>query len=208
MGRNSGGSNPNAQGGLKEKDSNYKGKIGKLESLSTIKNPAVYKEVGSAISRFHSVLGVRERNVKLATLGGGYGGVQVTQGGKSQMVVLNKSIFNGKGTTTQSVAAWAKSGYNSGHLTQTNKPIAHIVTHELAHATWNSSLTGANQKAAGKDIVKLYRQWGRDKSKKGYGKYAATNRDEFWAEVCTKAVHGKADKYTTAAKAIVKKYGL
>ena len=59
MGRNSGGSNPNAQGGLKENDSNYKGKIGKLESLSTIKNPAVYKEVGSAISRFHSVLGVR-----------------------------------------------------------------------------------------------------------------------------------------------------
>lgn len=135
MGRNSGGSNPNAQGGLKENDSNYKGKIGKLESLSTIKNPAVYKEVGSAISRFHSVLGVRERNVKLATLGGGYGGVQVSQGGKSQMVVLNKSIFNGKGTTTQSVAAWAKSGYNSGHLTHTNKPVAHIVTHELAHAT-------------------------------------------------------------------------
>lgn len=208
MGRNSGGSNPNAQGGLKENDSNYKGKIGKLESLSTIKNPAVYKEVTSAISRFHSVMGVRERNVKIATLGAGIGGVQVSEGGKSQAVVLNKSVFNGKGTTTQSVSAWAKSGYNSGHLTQTNKPVAHIVTHELAHASWNSSLTGANQKAAGKEIVKLYRKWAGDKSKKGYGKYAATNRDEFWAEVVTKAVHGKADKYTTAAKAIAKKYGL
>lgn len=32
--------------------------------------------------------------------------------------------------------------------------------------------------------------------------------NEFWAEVCTKAVHGKADKYTKAAKDIIKKYKL
>ena len=39
-------------------------------------------------------------------------------------------------------------------------------------------------------------------------KYAKTNVNEFWAEVCTKAVHGKADKYTKAAKDIIKKYKL
>lgn len=49
---------------------------------------------------------------------------------------------------------------------------------------------------------------GNDKSKQGYGKYAKTNVNEFWAEVCTKAVHGKADKYTKAAKDIIKKYKL
>ena len=53
-----------------------------------------------------------------------------------------------------------------------------------------------------------YKKWGNDKSKQGYGKYAKTNVNEFWAEVCTKAVHGKADKYTKAAKDIIKKYKL
>ncbi len=208
MGRNSGGNIPNAQGGLKENDSNFKGVIGKLESLNTIQNRAVYKAVTSAISRFHSVLGVRERNVKLAIMYSGYGGVHLSQGGKSQVVVLNKSIFNRRGTTTQSVAAWVKAGYNSGHLTQTNKPVAHIVTHELAHATWNKDLSGANQRAAGKEINKLYNKWKNDRRKTGYGKYARSNVDEFWAETITKAVHDKADKYTIAVKAIAKKYKL
>ena len=54
----------------------------------------------------------------------------------------------------------------------------------------------------------LYKKWGNDKSKQGYGKYAKTNVNVFWAEVCTKAVHGKGDKYTKAAKDIIKKYKL
>lgn len=207
MGRNSGGT-PNSSGGLKPGDADFKGKIGKLEGLATIKNPEVYKAVGSAISRFHSVLGVRQRNVKIATLPPGVGGVHVTKGGQSEVVVLSKSVFNGKNTTKKSVEAWAKSGYKSGHLTDTNKPVAHIVTHELAHASWNAHLSGAKYQAAGKDITKMYNSWLKDKKKKGYGKYASTNVSEFWAEVCTKAVHGKADTYTKRAKKIVAKYGL
>ena len=69
-------------------------------------------------------------------------------------------------------------------------------------------LTSPNAKAASKSINSLYKKWGNDKSKQGYGKYAKTNVNEFWAEVCTKAVHGKADKYTKAAKDIIKKYKL
>lgn len=199
---------PPKNGGLPENDSNYKGKIGKPEPLVSIKNPKVYKSVKESISRFHSVLGVREKNIKLATLNAGVGGVHLTQAGQSKMVVLNKQVFNGKNTTTQSVASWAEHGYKSGHLTKTNKPVAHIVTHELAHATWNSSLASPNAKAASKSVNSLYKKWRADKQKKGYGKYASTNVSEFWAEVCTKAVHGKSDKYTTAVKGIIKKYNL
>ena len=168
----------------------------------------MYKAVKESISRFHSVLGVRQKDIKIATLDAGTGGVHISQAGKSKQVILNKQVFNGKNTTTQSVAAWAESGYKSGHLTKTNKPVAHIVTHELAHATWNAHLSAPNAKAAGKSVNTLYKKWKADKKKSGYGKYASTNVSEFWAEVCTKAVHGKADKYTTAAKGIIKKYQL
>ena len=54
----------------------------------------------------------------------------------------------------------------------------------------------------------MHKQWVKDKKKTGYGKYSQTNIDEFWAETVTKAVHGKADKYTKKAKDICKKYKL
>ena len=131
----------------------------------------MYKETKQAISRYHAVLGVRERNVKLATLSAGTLGVQVSTAGQSTGIYLNKAYFN-KGK--KAVEASTKKGYSSGWHTQTNKPLAHTVTHELAHATWNTSLTGANHKA----------------------------------EATTKAVHGKADRYTKKVKTICKKYKL
>ncbi|MDH6308010.1 hypothetical protein M2451_002529 [Dysgonomonas sp. PFB1-18] len=199
---------PPASGGLQAGDSNYKGKIGKLESLASIKNPQVYKSVKESISRFHSVLGVRQKDIKIATLQAGVGGVHISQGGVSKQVVLNKQVFNGKNTTKKSVESWASTGYKSGHLTKTNKPVAHIITHELAHATWNQHLTSPNAKAATKSINSLYKKWKGDSKKSGYGSYAKTNVSEFWAEVCTKAVHGKADKYTRSAKGIIKQFKL
>jgi len=201
MGRNSSGT----RGGLQPGDGNYKGKITGIEPLVNMKDPQMYKETKAAISRFHSVMGVRERNIKLATLSGGTLGVQVNSNGKSEAIYLNKAYFNsGKKAVLQST----KKGYASGWHTKTNKPLAHTVTHELAHATWGSDMTTAKHKAAGKEIGKLYNAWKKDKKKTGYGEYAKTNVDEFWAETVTKAVHGKADKYTTAAKNIVKKYKL
>lgn len=208
MAKTSGSNKPPASGGLKEGDSNYKGKVGKLEPLASIKDPQVYKSVKESISRFHSVLGVRQKDIKIATMEAGIGGVHITQGGQSKQVVLNKQVFNGKNTSKQSVENWAKTGYNSGHLTKTNKPVAHIITHELAHATWNQHLTTPNAKAASSSVNSLYKKWYKDKGASGYGKYAKTNVSEFWAEVCTKAVHGKADKYTKGAKSIIQKYKL
>lgn len=201
MGRNSSGT----RGGLQPGDATFKGTISKAEPLVNMKDPALYKATKEAISRYHSVLGVRQKNVKLAELPSGTYGVHVTANGKSEGVYLNKKHFM---QTKSQVEAAHKKGYASGWSTKTNKAVAHTVTHELAHATWNASMTGASQKAAGKEVKKLYSQWMKDKKKTGYGKYAQTNVSEFWAETITKAIHGKADKYTKAAKGIVKKYKL
>ena len=53
-----------SNGGLPNGDSNYKGTVGKLEPLASIKNPKVYKTVKESISRFHSVLGVRQKDIR------------------------------------------------------------------------------------------------------------------------------------------------
>ena len=60
MGRNSSGT----RGGLQPGDATYKGSVGKPEPLVNMKDPALYKATKEAISRYHSVLGVRQKNVK------------------------------------------------------------------------------------------------------------------------------------------------
>lgn len=202
MGRNSSGT----RGGLQPGDSNYKGEVKGVESLKNIKDRKLYNDVGQAISRYHSALGVRQKNIKLADLEAGTLGVHVTSGGKSEAVYLNKNVF--KSAKSKDIVSSTKKGYASGWHTKTNKPVAHTITHELGHATWNSHLSAPNAKAAGKEITKLYNKWSNDTKKKGYGKYAKTNVNEFWAETVTKAVHGNADKYTKAVKQIIKKYQL
>lgn len=182
-----------------EKDTAYKGKIKNVESLKNMKDPALYKATKEAISNFSAKLGVPERNVKLADLSG-----NVMAIGSKGSVYLNKKYFN---QSLKDFAGTMKSNYNAGHLTKTNKPLAHVATHELAHASWTSNWPTANAKAAGKEIKSLYKSWLKGGGK-GYGKYASSNVDEFWAEVSTKAAHGKADKYTKAAKAIYKKFNL
>lgn len=201
MGKTSGG----VRDGMLQGDSSYNGDVKNVESLVHMKDKAFYKATKEAISRFHSVLGVRQKNVKLADMDEGAPGVHFTKNGQSEGVYLNKYYYNG---TKGEMEKMLKGLYKKGMQTETNKPIAHVVTHELAHATWNSRLSAPNAKAASGDINKLYKQWKKDKTKKGYGKYAETNVDEFFAETATKAIHGKADKYTTKIKSIVKKYKL
>lgn len=207
MAKASGGTRK-SDGGLKAGDADYKGTIGRVETLKAIENKEVYKAAKEAISRFHAILGVRQKKVKLADLEDGVGGVHVTRGGESEGVYLSKSIFKPASATTQSVADWARRGYESGHITKTNKPVAHIITHELAHATWNEHMTSPRAVTAGKDIKQLYKRWVGDKKKKGYGRYAATNVSEFFAETAAKAVHGNSDRYTIALQDIIKRHRL
>lgn len=204
MGKNSGG----VRGGLQPGDFDYKGKVpSKTYALSSIKEPDVYREVKSAVSRYEAVLGVRQRSVRLANLPQGNLGVHMTRvdTGTSSRILLNKKHFDQKKSV---IEAQTKKSYDSGWTTKTNKPIAHTVTHELAHATWNSHLKSANARAATPSIQRVYKQWKKDKKSRKYGKYARTNINEFFAETVTKGIHGKSDKYTNALISIVKNYKL
>lgn len=195
MGGRAGGG---AGGGIIGNDTTYKGEIKNVESLVHMKDPKMYKATKEAIARYAAVIGVPERNVKLADLEGPVMGIGAKGG-----VYLNKAYFN---RTSAQMAMVMKNAYESGHLTKTNKPLAHVVTHELAHATWTSDMKA--NKAATAAITRLYKQWSKDSRKTGYGTYAKSNVDEFWAETVTKAVYGTQDKYTRAVKNIVKKYKL
>jgi len=53
----------------------------------------------------------------------------------------------------------------------------------------------------------MYVKFSKEKPK-GYGKYAYSNVNEFWAEVTTRAVLGSSDKYTRFVKSTIKKYKL
>lgn len=206
MGSRSGGGSGGG-GEMNSHDTGYAGNISEIESLKNIQDPALYKAVKQAISRYHAVLGVAERDIQLAKLDAKVYGIQSTNmAGKSDGILLNSRYF--KKGTKQSMTKSIKDAYEKGWLTNTNKAVAHIVTHELAHATWNSSLSGAKQKAAGKEIKSLYKSWSSDSRKSGYGKYSKSNVDEFWAETVTKGIHGKSDKYTKKAINIAKKYKL
>lgn len=208
MGKSSGSNRTGGDdGGFPKGDSAFRGEIKNARDLATIRDGAVYKEMKEGISRYHAVMGVRQRSVKIADLPERINGVHVTSGtGESEGVYLNSRVFDR--LSRNQIRERVTKAYDSGWSTRTNKPIQHTITHELAHATWNSHLKSASAIAAGKEIRALRSEWLRDGKKKGYGEYATSNVNEFWAEVTAKAVHGTPDRYTRAAKAIVKKYKL
>lgn len=216
MGRNSGGTNQYAKAGSGSGIAiNSNGKRltmaqtqtmkSSAESLSSLEHREVVKQLQKAISRYDAIMGVRERTVKVANTGGAYGVTYINSNG-SQGIYLSKSFFNQ--SRNQIEAQYKKNNYVNHFKNTTNRPIQHTMTHELAHATWTSSYTGANHKAAGKEINTLFKKWSADTKKKGYGSYGKTNVDEFWAEVVTKGIHGKSDKYTKKAIQIAKSYKL
>lgn len=173
--------------------------------LSDMKHRDMEKQIMRAISRYEKVMGVRERNVRLADIGRSYGVTYISANG-SHGIFLNRKYFDTSKRNFE--AAYKKSNYNNGFKNVTNRAAQHTATHELAHATWTSSYDSPKHKAAGKEIQSLYKKWSADTKKKGYGTYATKHVDEFWAEVITKGIHGRSDKYTKKAILIAKKYKL
>lgn len=209
MGKSSGSIRARKDGGLKpDQGGNYKGEIGRTEPIANIQNTQLRREIQQGISKYESRLGVRQTNVQLASLEGA-AGVHVTVNGQSSAVYLNSALYK-KGTPAQIIAMKRRS-YDSGFLSKTNKPVQHTVVHELGHATWNRYLTSSSAVKARPVIEKKFREFQRDFKAgraKGYGSYATENVNEFWAEATTKAVLGRADKYTRFVKSTVKKYNL
>lgn len=179
-------------------------------SIKDMQNRDMQKEIQQAISRFHAVMGVRERVIMLAPMDGAYGATYVGADG-SHGIYLNSKYFDVPKKEFEQRYAGDNYARRHGFKNTTRKPAQHTVTHELAHATWTSNYTSAKHKAAGKEIKSLYNEFMNDKSssrKKNYGAYGTTNADEFWAEIITKAVHGDNDRYTRRALRIAKKYQL
>ena len=216
MGRNSGGSNSYAKatGGNSVAVTSTGKRLTKKQvqtmqktavSTGGMKHRDMEKQINRAISRYEAVMGVRERSIKLADIPGAYGVTYIGANG-SQGIFLSRKHFDQSKRKFE--ADYKKHNYDSGFKNVTNRAAQHTVTHELAHATWTSSYTSTKHKAAGKEIQKLYHDWSKDKKKKGYGTYGKTNVDEFWAEVITKGIHGRSDKYTKKAINIAKKYKL
>ncbi|WP_392436447.1 hypothetical protein ACF3N7_05295 [Cruoricaptor ignavus] len=183
---------------------NYKMTIKNKESLKNMKNRELQREIQQGIAKYESRLGIRTRNIMLADLQGAYG-AHVTANGESEGIYLNKRTF--KNGTVKKINSVKEDAYKSGFLTRTNKPVQHTIVHELGHATWNSHLKSANAIAAGKSIKTKYQQFLKE-NPKAYGRYSKSNVNEFWAEVTTKAVLGRNDKYTRFVKNTIKKYKL
>ena len=179
--------------------------LSSAESLDNLKHREVVRQLNRGISRYEKVMGVRERTIKIADINGAYGVTYIGSDG-SHGIYLSKSNFNQHRNKIES--NYRKSNYETGFKNITNRPIQHTITHELAHATWTSSYSSPKHKAAGMEITDLYRRWNNNKKKKGYGDYGKSNVDEFWAEVITKGIHGKSDKYTKSAINIARKYKL
>lgn len=215
MGRNSGGVNNYAKAGTTGIAVNSNGRkltpkqVAKMTATATgtssMQHRDMEKQINRAISRYEAVMGVRERHVRIADISGAYGVTYIGPNG-SQGIYLSRRHFDTSKRKFE--AAYKASNYANGFKNVTNRAAQHTVTHELAHATWTSSYTSPKHKAAGKEIQRLYRQWSKDKRKKGYGSYGKTSVDEFWAEVITKGIHGKSDKYTRRAISIARRFKL
>lgn len=215
MGRNSGGTDNYSKASTQAIAVNSNGRklssqqIKKMQTSSTglgsMKHRDMEKQIQRAISRYEAVMGVRERHIRLADISGAYGVTYIGPNG-SQGIYLSRATFDQPKRKFEQ--SYKRSNYDNGFKNVTNRAAQHTVTHELAHATWTSSYTSPKHKAAGKEILHLYRQWSKDKKKKGYGSYGKTNVNEFWAEVITKGIHGKSDKYTRRAIAIAHRFKL
>lgn len=215
MGRNSGGVNNYAKAGTTGIAVNSNGRkltpkqVAKMTATATgtssMQHRDMEKQINRAISRYEAVMGVRERHVHIADISGAYGVTYIGPNG-SQGIYLSRRHFDTSKRKFE--AAYKASNYANGFKNVTNRAAQHTVTHELAHATWTSSYTSPKHKAAGKEIQRLYSQWSKDKRKKDYGSYGKTSVDEFWAEVITKGIHGKSDKYTRRAISIARRFKL
>lgn len=182
----------------------FKGDVRNVSSLREIKNTQLRREIQQGISKFESRLGARQQNVKLADLSGAYG-VHVTTGGKSSGIYLNRAAF--LSSEPKDIIAVKRRAYDTNFLNKTNKPVQHTIVHEMAHATWNSHLTGTKQKAAGLEIQRLYRAFLKQNPRR-WGSYGKSNVNEFFAEGITLGVLGKSDKYSRELIRITKRYNL
>lgn len=125
MGRNSSGNR-----GTKDGGGDYKGKITNVGPLVEMTDPQMYKATKQAISRYHAVLGVRQREVKLADFPG-------AMAYTLQAVMVNQRRF------TSIVATLTKEQRELQATTQQTTQVAGVPTPTsrlltLSHMSWHT----------------------------------------------------------------------
>lgn len=184
-------------------------------SASAIPNaPAsTFREIKGAVSRFETQLGVdlARGNIGFADLSE-RGALGVHFGvGDERTVYLDQAFFD---RSIQEINADLKKASDSGFLVATKKPIAAVMTHELAHSVWVDRIEGSNDskrlKALEKEVRTLYRQHNKQIATTGsfpISRYASTNINEFVAEGVTKGLIGTTqNKYSRRLVALFKEY--
>ena len=144
MGKNSGNNYAKATSGTIAVNSNGRkmtaAQMSKIkataESIDNLEHREVVKQLNRAISRYEKVMGVREKNIKVAEMSGAYGATFIGSDG-SHGIYLNKSIFNKHRNAIES--SYRKHNYETGLRTppidQYNIPLLmnSLMPHGLHH---------------------------------------------------------------------------
>ncbi|MBO4661234.1 MAG: hypothetical protein J5630_00835 [Bacteroidaceae bacterium] len=200
MGKNAGGSGTGKLGDSRKKTSKSLKRF-----LKGIKDYALRKDQSDAFNLYAEKFGIRANDIKITNNYVEYGITGLTADGRI-IIELNAKFFAQRKKAVEK-AIIVK--YRAGESVSTKQPSKHVLTHELAHATWRSDYTGQRHIEARSDIYKLFSDWKSNRSAvKYYGALSKTHIDEFWAEVVTKALYGTPDEYTKRARSIIKKHRL
>lgn len=217
MGRGSGGTKGGPSGSSKpwvtlvpQKGMSFVGASSKWKNakeLSSIKDKAVYKEVMDGIAKFNAIFGMSndQKNIMLGRLDQWTAGTAYSYtNGKFKGILLNQTVFN---KPLAEVVKTRQYAYSMGFSVRTSHPAQHTVVHELGHSLWNGKWTTSTDKVKMQNLFNDFRKaypTTADRKKAGWGDYAASKVNEFFAEGIAKHILGKPDKYTKAIMEVAK----
>lgn len=178
------------------------------KELSTIADKKVYNEVMDGIAKFNSIFGMddHQKNILLGTLKSGAAGVTYyTKGtGKIAGILLDKGTFM---RSYDDLVKTVEKQVNSGYWVKTKYPAQVTVVHELAHTLWNSGWwSSMDQGKMAMTFSRFRNKYNtREELKKaGWGAYARTSPNEFFAEGLAKHILGKPDEFTKVIMEVAK----
>ena len=207
MGARSGGGGAGFGRGVSGRD------FSKIPGIQAIKDVKVRNELIQTLVDYDKEFGVRQTNIFLESLsdykGQLVGGEARVEAGKTSGIALNSKVY---GKSSKEIGKMISDSQKEGHLSQTSKPLRHILAHELGHATWQPAHftkgEGYKTKQLKNAVVGAYRKFLNDKSAKGWGSYAKSSYGEFFAEGVAKHMYGTKDKHTQAIAKIIKDWKL
>lgn len=156
-------------------------------------DPAVFRELKAAVSKVASRIGIDLPQSNLGFVNkGSFIGVEFGSGDQ-RTVLLNKLFFDKK---FSEVVATKLRAYKTRWSVPTNAPAQHTLIHELGHSIWVDFIEGRDARLTGLNngIRDLYTSFRKEvaRGRLPVSQYATANINEFFAELFTKSMIGKA----------------